>query len=210
MRILMLSSALAGRGRIEIVVERVIHTLTRNCHEVHIPLSGPSRLLRAVAAVPEGWSFTIIGDGPDRTALHHLGKRLGISHAVDWRGWQKSPWNTIRHASAFLFASKSEAFGVVLAESLAHVMAVIASDCPHGPRDIVQPGHNGWLYPSNDEAQLHAWVKRVVDNRNILPAPEQIAQTGHPFTLSAVVNRFEQALAAIVDRQSTRRLSHAL
>lgn len=55
-----------------------------------------------------------------------------------------------RSADAFIFASKTETQGLVLAEAMANGLPVIAVDAP-GSRDIVQSMVNGFLVASVDE-----------------------------------------------------------
>lgn len=55
-----------------------------------------------------------------------------------------------RSADAFIFASKTETQGLVLAEAMANGLPVIAVDAP-GSRDIVQSMVNGFLVANIDE-----------------------------------------------------------
>ena len=44
---------------------------------------------------------------------------------------------------------------------------VIAFDCPHGPRDIVESGVNGLLVPDGDEAALTKAMSELLDDRDL-------------------------------------------
>ena len=45
---------------------------------------------------------------------------------------------------------------MVLCEAMAAGVAIIASDCPSGPRSMIQNGEDGLLIPSEDAFALEA------------------------------------------------------
>ncbi len=94
---------------------------------------------------PHAWTLDIVGDGPDRPMLQRLAAHLRIGHRLTWHGWQPRPWSVLEYGSLLVLTSAFEGFAMVLAEGLARGLPVLATDCIAGPRDIVQPGANGWL-----------------------------------------------------------------
>jgi UDP-D-galactose:(glucosyl)LPS alpha-1,6-D-galactosyltransferase len=100
------------------------------------------------------FGLDIIGDGPDRDMLHELAEREGIQDRVVWHGWSADPWAPVKAATVLVLPSDFEGFPMVLLEALAHGIPVVATDCNAGPRDIVQPGANGFLVPIDDPAAL--------------------------------------------------------
>ena len=55
-------------------------------------------------------------------------------------------------------------FGHVLVEAMAAGVPVVATDCPHGPRDIVRDGVTGRLVPVGDRAALSGAVGALLDD----------------------------------------------
>ena len=58
------------------------------------------------------------------------------------------------HADLFAFTSRWEGLGFVLIEALAVGTPVVSTDCPSGPREILEGGRYGPLVPVDDDAAL--------------------------------------------------------
>ncbi len=59
----------------------------------------------------------IIGDGPEREALHQQAEALGIAHGVDFRhgvGEQKEVYALVKGSQAFVSLSEREGFGIAV------------------------------------------------------------------------------------------------
>lgn len=93
-------------------------------------------LLDAVALLhAEGMPVTcrVIGNGPERLALHAHAQALGIDHAIDFRhdiAEQKDVYAFMKAAKAFVFPSAREGFGIVVLEALACGLPVVTTSAP--------------------------------------------------------------------------------
>jgi glycosyltransferase involved in cell wall biosynthesis len=93
-------------------------------------------LLEAMALLhAEGLPVTcrIIGDGPEREALHHEARALGLSHAVDFRHEvreQKDVYALVKAATVAVFPSDREGFGAAVLEALACGVPVVTTTAP--------------------------------------------------------------------------------
>lgn len=107
--------------------------------------------------------LTIVGEGPDRTALEQKCRVLGLDDrvtfkgALDRTGVREALWQ----AHAFVLASHQETFGVVLVEAMATGLPVIATRSG-GPADIVGPS-TGRLVPPNDPDALTQALQALRD-----------------------------------------------
>jgi len=130
----------------------------------------------------------IIGDGKDRAGLEQLVAELGIAGDVDFPGWQRNPYPFYRSCDVFAHCSVHEGFGLAIAEALALGSRVVAVDCPHGPREILQDGRLGLLVPHGDVAALAAALGRSLE----MQAPEAALLAEHVgrFDAETVARRY--------------------
>jgi glycosyltransferase involved in cell wall biosynthesis len=106
-------------------------------------------LVRAFALLREDRDcrLVILGEGKERPALERLAVRLGVAAAVDLPGYVANPLAFMRRAALFVLSSEREGAPNVLTEALACGTAVVATDCPSGPREILANGRYGPLVP---------------------------------------------------------------
>ncbi|MBM4144364.1 MAG: glycosyltransferase [Lentisphaerae bacterium] len=106
------------------------------------PVKGFGHLIRAFGRVRErrpDARLVIVGDGPCRPELERLAGALGLSGAVAFAGFRKSPPAWIARADVLALTSLSEGFPNVLLEAMALKTPVVAADCIAGPREILAP-----------------------------------------------------------------------
>lgn len=91
-------------------------------------------------------SLLIVGDGPERSKLESLCRKLGILHRVIFVGqviYEKVP-AILRASDIFVFSSLSESQGFAVWEALITGCPVVAVDAP-GPADVITSGQEGYL-----------------------------------------------------------------
>jgi glycosyltransferase involved in cell wall biosynthesis len=92
----------------------------------------------------------ILGQGRQRERLRRLAAELGVADSVDLHGFDPNPYRFLARAGLFVLSSRWEGWANVLAESLALGVPVVSTDCPSGPREILQDGRYGPLVPVGD------------------------------------------------------------
>ena len=151
--------------------------------------------LQALSSLKGNWKAIILGDGPDLAKLKQLASKLNIDDKVEWTGWVKYPWESIKEASALVLTSDYEGFPMVLIEALNRGLPCISSNCPTGPSDIIKDGQNGWLYPVRDITRLTEILQKVVDNPVTgLPDQQIIQESGRRFSIENIMPRIRNAL----------------
>lgn len=119
-------------------------------------------LIRAFALLdrPDA-HLTILGEGPERSALLALAASLGVRERLHMPGWRDDPTPFYLSASCLVVSSESEAFGLVAAEALAHGLPVVSTDC-FGPREILGDGRWGELVPIGDAPAMSQAIAHVL------------------------------------------------
>lgn len=163
-------------------------------------------LLRAYAQlVKDGIEerLVLVGDGASRAQLEALAASLGIADRVTFAGFQPNPYAWIRRARLMAFSSKMEGLPNVLLEALAVGQVVVSTDCPTGPREILDEGRAGLLVPVGDVQGLAGAIRRGLQDAPLREAllahaARHIEQMGFGPTaleFSVVVDRLTVAAA---------------
>lgn len=113
-------------------------------------------LLRALARVRERVpaSLLILGDGPLRSALEAQVAETGLKDAVTFAGFETDPWPYYAAADVFVLSSDFEGFGNVLVEAMHASLPIVSTNCPNGPKEILEDGKYGFLVPTGDDQAL--------------------------------------------------------
>ncbi len=124
-------------------------------------VSGVLRALARARQQEAALQLTVIGDGPDRSALEALTRTLGLADHVRFLG--RLPNSAVLDHMAQAFAvvvnSRVETFSVVTGEALAQGRPVIATRCG-GPEAFITP-MNGLLIPVDDDDALTEAMLRL-------------------------------------------------
>jgi glycosyltransferase involved in cell wall biosynthesis len=105
----------------------------------------------------------ILGEGSEREHLMHLIKELGLVDIVSLPGFLQNPFSYMHRSQVFVLPSIHEGFGNVLVEAMACGCPVVSTDCPSGPREILNNGEYGHLVPVGDAAAMAAAILDVLD-----------------------------------------------
>jgi 1,2-diacylglycerol 3-alpha-glucosyltransferase len=132
-------------------------------------LGSYARYRQLAAASEEGdstteiWNLVLLGDGTIRPQLEALCCSLGISDGVTMPGFKQYAElpRFYAHAGAFIHASTTEQWGLVVNEAMASSLPILVSNhCGCAP-DLVQEGINGWTFDPSNEAQLSELMLRM-------------------------------------------------
>jgi len=94
-------------------------------------------------------------------------KQLGLEKRVHLPG---SSRNVVGHLAAcdiFVLSSESEGWPNALAEALGAGCAVVSTDCPFGPSEMIVDGESGVLVPINDPQALADAISRIAADKQI-------------------------------------------
>lgn len=127
------------------------------------------------------------GDSAYIADLKALPARLGVAKDVDLAGFVQNPLGYMSRAATFVLSSVYEGLGVVLVEALACGTPVISTDCPSGPREILDDGRFGPLVPVGDDASMAAAIRATLDD----PLPSELLKSrAQMFTVERAVDLY--------------------
>ena len=105
----------------------------------------------------------IFGDGSQRSQLEELVTDLNETGNVQLMGHVTNAQSHFKDASFSLLTSTSEAFGLVIVESMAAGCIPIVYDLPYGPASIITNGVNGFLVEYGNVEELARCIAEFVD-----------------------------------------------
>lgn len=137
----------------------------------------------------------LLGEGPDRAELEQRVADCGLSEVVAMPGQVDDPIPYMHQASLFVFSSRYEGLGNVVVEALASGTRIVATDCPSGPREILDDGRYGRLVrPGDDESLAEAMAAALQEDR---PTEEEVAAGSRRFRAAAVAEQYLQLLGLV-------------
>ena len=127
-------------------------------------------LVRAFAAIADDhpdWELVIHGKGPRERRLRTLVEQLGVGERVRLPGATDRLPEALAEGSVFALTSQFEAFGIVLVEAMRAGMAVVSTDCRHGPAEIITDGVDGLLVTEGDLEAIADGLRRLVEDEQL-------------------------------------------
>ena len=159
-----------------------------------VPEKGFASLIEAFAKSQRAKRLIILGEGRERARLEALIARGSLSSRVELPGYLKEPWPVFAQAKMLAVSSRSEAFGNVIVEALAHGLPVVATRCG-GPEEILDGGQFGRLVPIGDAGAM----AQAIDETLAEPGdPLQHRARAETFSLDRTLDRFEELIERIL------------
>jgi len=130
--------------------------------------------------------LALLGEGPLRQELERQIAALDLTDWVWLPGRVANPLKYFARADISVLSSYSEGLPNVLVEAMMCGCVPVATDCPTGPREVLQDGKYGYLVPMNDPPALAAGIAAALD-RPI--SREALDEAVAPFEQHAVLRR---------------------
>jgi len=164
---------------------------------------GFSYLLEALAEVKKviPVRLWILGEGELQQTLETQIQQLNLSECVELIGFKPNPFQYMAAADLFVLSSIYEGFGNVIVEAMACGTSVVASDCPHGPNEIITDGVNGLLIPPKNPQALAQAIIKVLTNPDLA---QQLKENGkkraQDFDSGAIASLYGQLFANLLEK----------
>jgi glycosyltransferase involved in cell wall biosynthesis len=124
------------------------------------PVKRIEDLVVAMTLLDDAYSLHLFGDASRDRSVRRLIDASGLNSRVLLHGAVSSPWPALKEIDLLVLPSDAEGFGLVLIESMAAGVPVVATDVP-GIRDVVRHDRNGVLVPPRNPRALASAIRRV-------------------------------------------------
>ncbi|WP_432053275.1 glycosyltransferase family 4 protein [Streptomyces xiamenensis] len=108
------------------------------------------------------WQLRIYGHGPERDRLRQRIDELALNDQVFLMGPATPLEAEWVKGSIAVMTSEFESFGMTIVEAMRCGLPVVSTDCPNGPREIIEDGGDGLLVPVGDPRALAAGLERLM------------------------------------------------
>jgi len=108
----------------------------------------------------------IIGDGEEKKALEEKIVKNNLQDKVFLIGYKKNVYKYYDKCLFFVLCSLWEDPGFVLIEAFASNTLVLSSNCPNGPKEIINNENNGFLFTTNRKDHFLQKLYYILENKN--------------------------------------------
>jgi len=118
--------------------------------------------IEVLASLEQPFTYTIIGEGPERGRLQEQIDSLQLSEKIKILGWKsrKEVLELFKKADVFLMVSAPETFGLAYVEAMAKACVVVGAR-GWGIDGIVRHGKNGFLAEAKDVKSLEKTILEI-------------------------------------------------
>jgi glycosyltransferase involved in cell wall biosynthesis len=127
-------------------------------------------LFAAFKNVPKRYRLVLLAGNTDR--LNRNVAAHGLTDRVIMPGFQQNPYPWIARAKLMVLSSDFEGLSIVSVESLVCGTPLVATDCPHGPSEILSGDLSRWLVPVGESAALAAKINEALETRIDVSNPD--------------------------------------
>ena len=146
-------------------------------------------LLEALALVRKNLdaSLVILGRGEHEAILKEQAKNLGISKYVSLAGFVEQPLAYYQQADLYVMSSDYEGLPNVLLEALSQGLPIVSTNCPTGPREILDNGKFGLLSPVGDAESL---AENIVQSLTKQHDKEKLIERSQIFNVETITKQY--------------------
>ena len=110
-------------------------------------------------------NLVIIGDGENKKKLKDQIQRLNLNEKVFLLGFKKNIFDYLKNSKMFILPSLWEDPGFVLVEAGYMNLTILSSDCPNGPKELLNNKKSGFLFKTNS---LEDFIENfeIIENLN--------------------------------------------
>lgn len=136
----------------------------------------------------------ILGEGPEREFLEKVIIENGLSEFVELPGFVDNPYPYFKNSDVFVLSSKWQALPNSMVESMAFGTPIVSTDCPSGPREILNDGELGQLVPIGAEEEMAEAIVTELENPT---SKERLMKRAADFNIDKVIDEYEKTITEV-------------
>ena len=160
---------------IKIIKDKNFHKLFSNHKKTIIAVSRLNKVKRIDILINALYQINkvhdmqliIVGDGPEENELKKLSMKLNLEENVHFLGFRNDAIQWMINSDVFVTASQVEGSPNSLIEAVCLGIPSIATDCPTGPKEILNNGAQGILIPMDSEKHMVDAIKLLIENQDL-------------------------------------------
>lgn len=163
---------------------------------------------RVVREHPD-WKLRIYGDGKDRERLAAFIQELRLHEHVFLMGMVSPMEAEWVKGSIGILTSEAESFGLVIPEAMQAGLPMISTDCPVGPRELIDHGVDGLLVPTGDVAAIASAMLSLIESperRRTMAA--NAVKKAELFSAERVAGQHEELYSSLLRREPRASRAH--
>lgn len=148
------------------------------------------------------WNLRIFGDG-DRAPLVnqinslHLEKSCFLEHTI------QNIADKYLESSIFALSSLFEGFGIVICEAMACGVPPVSFNCPHGPKEIIKDGEDGFLVENGNVEELAQKICYLIENEDLRKEMGHRARiSAERFKIGSIMNQWNELFGNLLKSKS--------
>lgn len=109
-------------------------------------------------------SLVILGEGILEKKLKKLANDLNSIDEILFLGNVKNPQSYFKKSNLYVCSSIFEGFGNTIVEAMLTGLPIVSTNCPGGPKEILDGGKKGYLVLNNNINELKRGILRSIEN----------------------------------------------
>ena len=144
-----------------------------------------------------GYALTIVGkDFGEKEKLEKLVVSYNLQKSITFIEGTNKIKEFFRESLFFVLPSREEGFSMVMLESMAMGVPILATDCV-GPSFLIKDGINGFLSEKNNIDKLAKKMIFILDNKdNLSKISKNQNETASNYTIDNITKKWNQSLAS--------------
>ncbi len=145
----------------------------------------------------------LLGQGELESELKDLVRLRNLEEHIEFAGFIKNPFPYLKAADLFCLPSLYEGMPLILLEAMACGVPIVASDCPSGPRELLENGNYGKLVTPESSGDMASSIAEAIENSTWRKVVSQSARehVAEKYESNVTVRQLENHLLKIAQSQ---------